>query len=246
MVNRDMGKDLLVIGASSDMGIETIREIHPDYDVIIAHYHHMNTRLESLKEELGERLVCVPADLSNETDTKNLIETICKMAIVPSHIIHFPAAPIQTRKFHKLSWDVIQKELDISLRSIVLILQEFLPRLTKRNEGRVILMLSMVVNGMPPKYNSDYVVVKYSLLGLVRSLAIEYADKGITINGISPALVQTKFVNNMHAFQIEQNAQLSPAGKNLETADVIPTIKFLLSSGASAINGQNICITYGR
>ena len=107
-------------------------------------------------------------------------------------------------------------------------------------------MLSMVINGMPPKHNADYVIVKEALYGLVKAIAVEYAEKGISINGISPALIETKFIENMHDYTIGENAKLSPVGRNLIIADIIPTIRFLMSEGSDCINGQNISVTCGR
>lgn len=75
---------------------------------------------------------------------------------------------------------------------------------------------------------------------------MEYADKGISINGISPALVETRFTEKMHDFLKEENAKLSPIGRNLMVKDILPTIRFLMSEGSDCINGQNICVTCGR
>lgn len=241
-----MEKSLLVIGGSSDIGIGTIKDIHENYDMIIAHYNHMNEKLGVLKAELGEKLVCIRADLSDEGQVNNLINSIQKQDVVPSHILHLPAVPVQTRKFHKTEWSVYQNQIDISIKSAVMILSGLMPDMIKNKGGKIIIMLSMAVNHMPPKYNCDYVMIKYALLGMMKSLAVEYADKGITVNGISPALVETRFVNGMHNYLIEQNAQASPVGRNLKVDDIVPTIKYLFSQGADCINGQNISVTYGR
>lgn len=241
-----MEKALLVIGASSEIGLGTIREIHGDYDVIFAHYNHMNIHLEHLKAELGEKLVCIQADLTDEAQTRALIQSVSDTGVVPAHILHFPAMAIQTRKFHKTDWALIRQELDISLRSAVLVLQAFLPKMAKLSYGRVVIMLSMAVCGTPPKYNADYVLTKHALLGLIKALSVEYADKGITVNGVSPALVRTRFVEHLHDFIIAQHAQMSPTGENLSVEDVVPVIKHLLSPGAADVNGQNICVTGGK
>ena len=241
-----MEKALFVVGASSELGTATIQMLKSDYSIIVAHYRHMNKRLEILKEEMGQQLMCVQADLSIEEQVADMLGEIKEAAIKPSHIIHFPAEPVRIRKFQKTGWNIFQKELNISVRSAVMILQALLPAMVEMGNGRIILILSMVVNGMPPKYNSDYVMTKYALLSLVKTLAVEYADKGITVNGVSPALIQTRFVENMHEYMIEQNAKMSPTGRNLTVEDVIPTIQYLLSAEAAMINGQNIYVTGGR
>ncbi len=237
---------LLVIGASSDMGMALIRSTHQCYDYIIAHYRHMSDELEKLSQELQDRLVLIQADLSREEEVIHMIGRIRDSQLAPTHIVHFPAPQCNNQRFHKIEWETIQNELDISLRSLVLILKEFLPAMAKKRYGRVVVILSFVINGMPPKYCANYVITKYAMLGLVRALAVEYADKGITVNGISPAWVETKYISNMHSILIEKNAQLSPIGRNLVPDDIIPAIDFLLSEKAGCINGENLSITCGR
>ncbi|WP_026491170.1 SDR family NAD(P)-dependent oxidoreductase [Butyrivibrio sp. XPD2002] len=239
-------KTVLVIGASSDIGVATIDSISDSYDYIIAHYFHMNDKLQELKNKLSDRMIMLQADLSIEQETKNLTDKLKELDMVPDHIIHFPAQQIQINRYIKMDWPVFQRGLDISLKSFVLITQALLPKMTKRKSGKIIVMLSYVVDGMPPKYSADYVTIKYALLGLVKALALEYAEKGITVNGISPGFTETKFVGGLLDYYREENANLSPIGRNLVVSDIIPTIKFLLSDGSNAINGQNISVTFGR
>lgn len=241
-----MEKNLLVIGGSSDMSMETIRAIHGDYGSVIAHYRRMNEKLAALKSDLGDNLTILQADLADEEDVKGLISDIRKLRVVPSHILHFPAPPCTNQRFHKMDFSAFQQEWDVSLRSAVLILQAFLPEMAKRNYGRVVFMLSFVLGGHSVKHCAQYVVGKYALLGLMKALAAEYADKGITINGISPAWVMTKYLDTQPAILIEQNALQSPIGRNLEVGDIVPSIQYLLSDGASCVTGQNIFVTGGR
>ena len=79
----------------------------------------------------------------------------------------------------------------------------------------------------------------------MKSLATEYAAKGITVNGVSPAWVQTKYILNQPDFIVEKNAAENPTGKNPTVEDVVPTIAYLLSAAANGINGQNLSITNG-
>lgn len=238
---------LLVIGASSDMGMSLIRRVQNNYKKIIAHYAHMNDKLVELQEQVGsEKMTLVQADLTKEEDIIQFIGEVRTICDCPSHIVHFPAPVCNNAKFHKIEWEVFQREYDISLKSAVLILQAFLPRMAKVRYGRVLFMLSYVVNNVAPAYCSNYVVTKYALLGLMKALATEYASKGITVNGISPSWVNTKYIDNQPDILKEQNAASSPLGRNLEVDDIVPAMEFLLSDGASCINGENITISCGR
>ena len=153
---------------------------------------------------------------------------------------------IENIKFSKTNWQTFENNINIALRSLVIILQEFLPIMAKEKYGRIVVMLTSATLNIPPKYLSSYVTTKYALLGLVKALSNEYADKGIRINGVSPSMINTKFLDNIPNLIVEQNALNSPTGKNLSVKDVIPTFKFLLSDNADCITGQNIGITNGN
>lgn len=240
-----MDKVLLITGGSSDIGMAVLEDQISLYDKVIVSYNHMNEKLLNIKKKYSQ-IVCLQADFADEQSTIELINRINELRILPTHILHLPAARFEIKKFHKTKWSVIEEELHISLRSAAMIFSEFLPKMGKEGYGKIVVMLSMVINGMPPKYNADYVIVKEALYGMVKAVAVEYAEKGITINGISPALVETKFIENMNELLIEENAKLSPTGRNLSIGDILPAIRFLLSDGSKCINGQNILVTCGR
>lgn len=241
-----MDKNLLVIGASSDMGMASIHKLSSNYEYIIAHYYHMNDTLQRLKDNLGDKLICLQADLSDEHQVKRLIDEIKQASIQPTHIISFPAPLCNNQRFHKIAWDVFESEINISLKALILILQAFIPEMAKKHYGKVVVMLSIVVNNTAPAYCANYVVTKYAMLGLVKALATEYAGKGITVNGVSPAWVQTKYIANQPDILVEQNMQSSPIGRILVVDDIVPTIEYLLSDGADCINGQNISVSGGK
>ena len=241
-----MKKTLLVIGASSDIGMSTITKMEKDYDLIIAHYNHMNDKLEELKNNYNDKIKLIQADLLDDVQVDNMLTELKSMDEVITHMLHLPAIPCSNAKFHKIKWDIFQDEMKVSVKSLVRICQAILPPMMKEKYGRIVVMLSFVVDGMPPKYCSNYITTKYALLGLMKALAVEYADKGITVNGVSPAWVETKYLTNQPDYLIAKNAELSPIGRNLTTDDLIPTIQYLMSDGAGCVNGQNISITCGR
>lgn len=241
-----MGKTLLVIGGSSDMAIGALKQLHSEYEKIAVHYRRMNDGLSALKEDLGDLITLYKADLADANETEGMIQKLREDGVAPSHILHFPAPPCLNQRFHKMGYEPFSQELDVSLRSAVMVAQAFLPQMVKARYGRVVFLLSFVLRDLPPKYCAQYVTSKYALLGLMRALAAEYAEKGITVNGVSPAWVMTKYLATQPEVLIEQNAKESPLGRNLVVEDLIPTIRYLLSDGAAAVTGQNIYVTGGR
>lgn len=241
-----MSRTILIIGASSEVGFHFIKKEAMSFDHIIAHYCHESEELEQLKKEFGEKIELVQADFTSYGSTKLMTEKIKNSSNLPEYILHLPSAKYHNNKFHKSSWDIFNKNLEIQVRSITLVLQELLPHMLRKKFGRIVFLLSSCTEGTAPKYLTDYVMAKYALLGLMRSLASEYAGKGITINAVSPGMMETKLLSEITELVIEQNAMSNPYGRNIKIEDILPSVSFLLSEKNNMLTGQNLLITGGK
>lgn len=240
-------KILLVTGASSDIGMGLIRKVYRNYSIVLAHYRTENDQLLQLQDDIGkERCLLIKADFSEPEDIARLISDIREADLIPDHIVHLPAPKAFNKKFHKCTLAEYRQELQISFLSIEEILRTFIPYMSKNRYGKIILMLSSCCINNPPKYQAPYVTTKYALMGLMKSLSVEYADKGITVNAVSPDMIETKFLSEVPDLIIETNAAAGPTGRNLQVEDVTPAIQFLLSEDADMITGTNITITGGK
>lgn len=236
-------KTLFVTGASSELGCSLIENVADNYDIVVAHYRSSVERLLPLEEKLGAKLMLVQADFSDSVSVRKMLDFLSEREIKPDHIVHMAALPMENKHFKKQSWCNFAENIETDLRPIVEILGEFLPAMGKQKYGKVIFMLTSCTVGMPPKYTTVYTTAKYALLGLMKSLAAEYAEKGITVNGVSPEMIDTRFLKDLPDLIKEMNAQNMPQKENLKVEQVVPTLAFLLSDGADMISGQNIAIT---
>lgn len=232
---------LLVLGASSDIGIALIESVADKYERIWATYRTPNDRLDALIEKYP-CISTIRADLSSKEDIAALIDTIGTAAL-PDHIVHIPMAPYTVAKFAKTDTDALESSMLLALRSSVLPLQAFLPSMKKKGDGRVVFVLSSVTVGEVPAYQSAYTTVKYALLGLMKSLATEYADSGIRINAVSPDMIDTRYISGLSHLMIEQYTASRPTGRLLEVSEVVPHIEHLLLDELSDTeNGENVPI----
>ena len=238
-------KILLVTGASSDVGCALVKQVVNNYDKVWVHYRDSSDRIRDLESWSKNKIVPIQADFLDSNSINELISTITESGDCPNHIVHLSAQRIHALQFHKHTWDDFQKEIDISLRSIIKILKAFIPKMSKNNYGKIIFMLSAYLGQVSPKYFSPYITVKYSLLGLMQILAAEYVSNGITVNAISPNMMDTRFLSNLPELIIEQSIKDNPLGRILTVNEVIPTIEYLLSSACDAVTGQNIFISGG-
>lgn len=243
-----MNKVLLVTGASSDVGMKLLREVYTQYGRLYLQYRTMNSAFENLIRELSGQADIVPlqADLSDMDSVGELIRRIKETEVLPDNIVHLAAPKANNKQFHKEKWDQFETGWEVGVHSIIAVLQAFLPSMVKQKYGRIVLMLTAYTQNNPPKFQTSYVTVKYALLGLMKSLSAEYADKGITVNGVSPGMMETKFLSGLPELIIEQNRVNSPLGRNIYVEEVIPVIRHLLSDLGASITGQNIIISGGQ
>lgn len=240
-------KILLLTGASSDIALALIQKVEGNYSKIIAHYYSDDTALLALKEKVGDKLVLMKSDFSDQDSTQQFISEIKEKNLFPDHFCHLPATKFKTERFSKCTWGDFEAEFNISLRSAVLLTEAVLPVMAKQKYGKVVFLLSSTILNQPTvKYTIPYSVCKSALLSLMKGLSAEYADKMITVNGISPSMIETKFLSNTPSIILEQNAEKSPLKRNLVPEDLLSTFSFLLSEESACVTGQNIAVTGGN
>lgn len=242
-----MRKILLITGASSDVGIELYKSVYAGYDAVFLQYRNKNNEFCEAVAKYSSRVAtnAVYADFCDENSVKKMIESIVETGDIPNAVVHLPAPKAYNKQFHKDRWSNFEKGWEVSIRSIVNILQAFMPGMMRGNYGRIVFMLTSYTLNFPAKYQSSYVTVKYALLGLMKALSVEYSRKGITVNGISPDMMETKFLSGIPEMIVGQNRENSPLGRNIYIKEVIPVISYMLSDAGAAMTGQNVGITGG-
>jgi 3-oxoacyl-[acyl-carrier protein] reductase len=236
-------KILLVTGASSDVGSALIERVIDNYDKVICHYQSNTAKIERLQTWLGEKIIPFQADFTDADSTSAFAQKLIGSGMEPSHFVHFPAVRNENVRFVKTVWTDYAIHLMVEVHSAYAICNAIIPAMAKNKFGRIVFMLTEnVAREIPGKYAVPYTVSKYALLGLMKCLSAEYAEKGLVVSGISPSMLETSFVSHLSDIVRKMNAENSPLKRNLTVDDVIPTIEYLLSPEATAASGQNISI----
>lgn len=238
-------KYILLVGASSDIGCEIIREIANDNTVILAHYRNRKDRLDMLQIEISTQMITIQADLSLESGVDYLIEEVVAHCGFPQKIVFIASPNLALKRFKDLTWVDFKEQIDVQLYSAVKILNEFLPKMSSLKYGKVVFVLSSSTLNNPPPAMAHYVTAKYALLGLMKSLASEYAGKKICINAVSPSMIETGFLGQIPEKIVEFTAQQHPLKRNGMPSDVAPVVRFLLSEESEFVTGVNMPVTGG-
>lgn len=202
----------------------------------------------------GGTAVAMPADLSSSTVPRQLIADVEKSLgpveiLVNNAGIGSSAGPSPVVDFDDAFWE---QTLNVNLTAPYLLSKAVLPGMLAKKWGRIIMIAS--INGkIGALHGAAYAASKHGLLGFTRTLAMEVASQGITVNAICPGPVHT-VMNDLRveydakrrgvAFD-EQAAGLTPIGRRLEPEEIAPLAVYLASNAAAAVVGQALNIDGG-
>ncbi len=145
---------------------------------------------------------------------------------------------------HRMTAEQWQLDIDVNLTGAFRTIQACIGGMRERRHGRIVVISSVAaLGGLPGQV--AYAASKAGQLGMVRTLAVENAARGITVNAILPGLVATEQVLAMPEEVRERALAGAPAGRLVEPAEIAAAVSFLASAEAAQVNGQTIAVDGG-
>jgi len=240
-------RKIVVFGASSDLSRALLAEL--DRRGCYAKFFvQSKSGWDSHRDFIGSlkgQVELFQSDLTLPDAAATITAEIAAVCPAPDAIAFFQAPKFHYERFSKLDWSDFQTEIDLQLKLPIVALNTFLPAMAKRRSGKVLFALSSVTEGRPPAALSHYVTAKYAVLGLMRSLSQEYAAKNIQINGVSPSMVETKFLSDLDEKFLQLAAEAHPLKRNARVDDIVSAMSLLLTEGSDYMSGVNLPITGG-
>jgi len=138
-------------------------------------------------------------------------------------------------------WDLV---LSINLKGSFLCTKAALKYMSKQRAGTIINIAS-IVGAMGNAGQANYVASKAGLIGLTKTIAREYANRGITANAVAPGFIDTAMTQALSENVRQELAKQIPMGKLGTPGDVANAVRFLASPWASYITGQVIHVNGG-
>ncbi len=211
-------------------------------------------RLASLAATLQGETCCVAADVSDPAEvTRAFVEA--RERLGPIAILVNNAGQAETAPFGRMSLDVWHRMLAVNLTGTMLCSQAALADMVDAAYGRVVNIASTAaLRGF--RYGTAYAASKHGVLGLTRSLALEVADRGITVNAVCPGYVETDMmgqaIDNVMARtgRTREEARAYFASQNpqqrvVQPGEVAEAVLWLCGDGAAGVNGAAIPISGG-
>ena len=191
------------------------------------------------------RAFVVQADVSDRRQVKEMISAISRKYRTIHILVNNAVRDTYPASFMELGWDDFQKDIEIIVKGAFNCCQEVIPLMIK-NKGGKIVNLSTIFTDNPPPNQAKYVVSKSGLVGLTRSLAVEFAPYNIQVNIVAPSIVETDLTKHVPKIFLERMKNDTPMKRNATPVDVAKAIIFLSSSLASFTTGQKIMVTGGN
>ena len=235
------GKKILITGATGGIGGALVQKFVSLEGSVLA--TGTNTeKLDALKNDFPN-INILKFDISEHSKIEEFIENVSSQLTGLDILINNAGINVDnlSLRMKELEW---KKVIDINLGSTFLMCKYSIKKMLKNKYGRIVNITS-VVGHTGNLGQANYAASKAGIIGMSKSLAIEYAKKNITINCVSPGFIKSKMTDNIVESVKAVLTSRIPMAKLGTGEDVSNTVAFLSSDSASYITGETIHVNGG-
>ena len=236
------GKSALITGASGGIGAAIARHLH-SAGASVALSGTRVEPLEALAAELGARAFVLPCNLGDAA----AVEALPKAAIAAMGAVDIlvnNAGITKDNLFMRMSDEEWQSVIDVNLTATFRLCRGVVRGMMKARWGRIVNITSVVGHSGNPG-QGNYAAAKAGTLAMSKSLAIEVASRGITVNCVAPGLIATAMTDKLNDEQRARILTGVPAGRMGEAGEVAAAVLYLASPEAGYVTGSTLHVNGG-
>jgi 3-oxoacyl-[acyl-carrier protein] reductase len=231
-------KRALVTGGSGSLGSAICARLAEQGCHVYVHAHGALPRAEAVAEDIrksGGSAEAVSCNVADAGQTQSLASGPIQVLVNNAGIHDDAVMPGMRRE----QWDSV---IDVSLNGFFNVTQPLLLPMLGTRWGRIV-NISSVAAIAGNRGQANYAAAKAGLHGATKSLALELASRGVTVNAVAPGIIESPMIEK--AFDREAIKRLVPVGRAGKPGEVADLVGFLASDRAAYISGQIISINGG-
>ena len=236
------GKKVLLTGSTGSIGKEIAKKLSISGAKIALSGTNIE-KLTSLQSDLGSGHSIYPCDLSNLTNINKLSDDVISDFETIDILIN-NAGIKRDDLLIRMKDDDWLDVINMNLNSVYRLTKNITKHMFKQRQGKIISISSVVgFSGNPGQTN--YVSSKSGLVGFTKSLAMEVATRGVTVNCVAPGMIDSDMIDSLNEKQKEAIIGRIPMAKLGSPGDIAEACLFLSSHMSDYITGQTIHVNGG-
>jgi 3-oxoacyl-[acyl-carrier protein] reductase len=239
----------VVTGGGRGIGAATARAFGEKGARVVVNYHQRSEAAEEVARAVsaaGGDAAAVRADVSTPAGAAALAEAALARYGRVDVLVNNATPPIDRKPLLELDWDEVDRYWQTYVQSAFSLMRAVVPSMQERGFGRIVNVLTTAIWGVPPPGTAGYVAAKSGLWGLVKSMAVELAPFGITVNAVSPSAVMTEQWDDTPDSRRRALSLRIPAQRLATAEEVAATVVYLASNEAAYVTGANFPVAGGE
>ncbi|HEX8506682.1 MAG TPA: acetoacetyl-CoA reductase [Hymenobacter sp.] len=245
-MKRETGRVALITGSTGGIGTALCKRLHEEGCRVVGNFRcpEKAQALQHALEEMGCEIDVRRGDVADFDSVGRMVRTI-EAEIGPIDILINNAGIARDVRFSKMTkadWDAV---MSTNLDGVFNCTRHVINGMMERKYGRIINISS--INGQKGQFGqTNYSAAKAGIHGFTKSLALEVAKYGVTVNTISPGYIETEMVMAVPENIREQIVAQIPVGRMGYIDEVAEAVSYLVSDKSGFITGSNLSINGGQ
>lgn len=238
----------VVTGGTGGIGSAISQRLASDFKVVACYFkdgrHEEAKQWQEEQKQLGFDIDIVFGDIAQYSDCEKITALIMERYGSIDVLVN-NAGITKDSSLRKMTPQQWQQVLDANLTSVFNMTRNVIPVMLEKAYGRIISISS--INGRKGQFGQcNYASTKAALFGFTKSLALEVASKGITVNTISPGYIETPMLAGVKEEVLNSIIANIPVGRLGYPKEVADAVAFLASTDSGFITGANLDVNGGQ